>query len=165
MEKRAKVTASTIDVNDILTVMSQHNFSSKKQIELLQIFSFALHTKQYPEDTLGIIEKKIKLLEQTEQETSISADSNLQLSTKKGFKVKFIRVINCLCELSFFTDKNGNDITKKEVFDIFGKTINQDLSTFHNDLSANKAAANSDMKNTLAIFEQLHAKQQEINQK
>jgi len=74
-------------------------------------------------------------------------------------------VINCLCELSFFTDKKGSDITKKEVFDIFGRAINQDLSTFHNDLSAAKAAANSDMKNSLIIFEQLHAKQLEINRK
>ena len=91
--------------------------------------------------------------------------SEVQLSTKKGFKVNFIRVINCLCELSFFTDKRGNDITKKEVFETFGKAINQSLSNFHNDLSANKAAANSDMHNTLAIFEQMYAKQQEINNK
>jgi len=165
MGKKINIKASTIDVNDILTVMSQHNFSSQKQIEVLHIFSFALHIKQYPEDILGIIDKKIKLLEQAEQETSTPANSNLQLSTKKGSKVNFIRVINSLCELSFFTDKNGNNITKKEVFDVFGKIINQDLSTFHNDLSANKAAANSDMKNTLVIFEQMKAKQQEINQK
>ena len=162
MKKGVTIKASTIDVNDILSVMLQHNFSNKKQIELLQIVSFVLYTKQYPEDTCGIIEKKIHLLKQTEQETITSC---LQLSAKRGFKVNFIRVINCLCELMFFTDKNGNDITKKEVFKILGKVINQDLSTFHNDLSATKAAANCDMKNTLSIFEQMYAKQQEIIKK
>jgi len=131
---------------------------------LLQIINYVLYKKQYPQDTCGIVEKKIKLLEQSEQE-SAPISSNLQLSTKKGFKVNFIRVINNLCELSFFTNKQGDYITKKEVFDIFGKTINHDLSTFHNDLSATKAAANSDTRSTLAIFEQMHAKQQEINRK
>jgi len=145
-------------------VLGQNNFSNQKQIDLLQIINFVLHKKHYPQDICGIVEKKIKLLEQTEQGNA-PTNSNLQLSTKKGFKVNFIRVINCLCELLFFTDKQGGDTTKKEVFDTFGKAINQDLSTFHNDLSANKAAANSDMRSTLAIFEQMHAKQQEINRK
>jgi hypothetical protein len=43
--------------------------------------------------------------------------------------------------------------------------FNQDLSTFHNDLSATKAAANSDMKSAFAIFDRMLAKQQEISQK
>ena len=145
-------------------MLGQHNFSSQKQIELLQTLNFALYKKHYPQDLCGIIEKKIKLLEQKEQE-SAPTNSSLQLSTKKGFKVNFIRVINCLCELSFFTDKNGNDITKKDVFKTFGNTVNQNLSAFQNDLSTTQAAANSDMKSMLAIFEQLHTKQLEINRK
>lgn len=129
------------------------------------MLNFALYQKHYPHDTCGIIERKIQLLQQTEQETAPPLNCNLQLSTKKGIKVNFIRVINCLCELSYFTNKKGNNITKKEVFDTFGKTINQDLSTFHNDLAAAKSNANSDMKNTLSVFNQMLAKQQEINQK
>lgn len=123
-----------------------------------------MYKKHYPQDTCGIIERKIKLLQQSEQPDT-PANSKLHLSTKKGTKVNFIRVINCLFELSFFTDKKGNDITKKEVFDVFGKAINQDLSTFHNDLSVTKSAANCDMRNTLSIFAQMQAKQQEINYK
>jgi len=145
-------------------VLGQNNFSNQKQIELLHIINFVLHKKRYPQDICGIVEKKIKLLELTEQETA-PTNSNLQLSSKKGFKVNFIRVINCLCELSFFTDKKGNDTTKKDVFDICGKVINQDFSTFHIDLSVTKSAAKSDMRNTLAIFKQMYTKQQEINQK
>ena len=140
-------------------MLGQNSFSNQKQIELLHVVNYALHKKHYPQDTCGVIEKKIKLLEQAEQE----AKSNLHLSIKKGFKVNYIRVINCLCELSFFTDEQGANITKKEVFETFGKAINQNLSTFQNDLSVTKNAAKSDMKNTLAVFEQMYAKQQEIN--
>jgi hypothetical protein len=128
---------------------------------LLQIINYALYKKRYPQDTCGIIERKIKLLEQTEQE----AKSNLHLSNKKGFKVNYIRVINCLCELSFFTDEQSGCITKTEVFKSFGKAVNQDLSEFQNHLATSKAAANSDMRSTFAIFEQMLAKQQEINRK
>ena len=97
---------STIDVNDILEVLAQNNFSNQKQIELLHVVNYALLKKHYPQDTCGIIERKIKLLELTEQET-VPIGSNLQLSTKKGFKVNFIRVINCLCELNFFMDRKA----------------------------------------------------------
>jgi len=155
--------APTINLYDILEVLAQNNFSNKKQAELLEIINFVLHKKHYPQDICGNLEKKIRLLKQAEQETG--TPSSLHLSAKKGFKVNFIRVINCLIELSFFTDKKGNSITKKAVFETFGKTINQDLSAFQNDLSTTKAAANSDMRNTLAIFEQMYTKQKEISQK
>ena len=167
MNERIKTKTSTIDVNDILEVLGQNNFSNQKQVELLQIINYALYKKNYQQDTCGIIERKIKLLEQSDVGAPlvVAHNSPMHLSTKKGLKINFIRIINCLCELSFFTDKKGNNITKKEVFNIFGKAINQDLSTFHNYLSTTKAAANSDMRSTLAIFEQMHTKQQEINNK
>jgi hypothetical protein len=150
--------------------LEQNKFSNQKQIELLQILNYALYKKQYPQDLCGILDKKIQLLQQPDFGSLSCGEGggrggNLQLSPKKGFKINFIRVINCLCELSFFTDKSGNDITKKEVFKTFGNAINQDLSTFHIDLSVTKTAANSDMRSTLAIFEQLKAKQLEINRK
>jgi hypothetical protein len=144
--------------------LGQHNFPNQKQIDLLEVINYALYKKSYPQDTCGIIDRKIQLLKQAKQTTS-TPESNLQLSTKKGFRVNFIRVINCLCELSFFTDRKGNNITKKEVFDTFGKVVNQDFSTFHIDLSATKAAANCDMRNTTAIFKQMYDKQLKINDK
>jgi hypothetical protein len=129
---------------------------------LLQILNFALYKKHYPQDTCGIIEKKIKLLEQATH-TAAHIGSNILLSTKKGCKVDFIRVINCLYELSFFTDRQGDYITKKEVFDIVGRTINQDLSDFQNNMNTSYQAANADMENTLAIFKEMFEKQIEIN--
>jgi hypothetical protein len=155
---------STIEVNDIFEALCQSNFPNKQQIEVLTILDFALCKKCYPQDICGIIRRKIELLKLAEQEIA-DISSNLFLSIKKGIRVNFIRVINCLCELGFFADKNGNPITKKEVFHIVGQFINQDLSSFHNDLSAAKAAANSDMKSAFAIFELMHTKQLEINRK
>ena len=45
-------------------MLSQHNFSSQKQIELLQIINFVLYKKHYPQDICGIVEKKIQILQQ-----------------------------------------------------------------------------------------------------
>ena len=164
MREQQSQNASTVEVNDIIEVLWQHNFPNRKQIEVLKVINFVLCEKCYPEDTRTIIDKKIELLELAEQEQA-SIGSNLCLSIKKGVKVSFIRVINCLCELSFFTDRTGNTISKKEVFHVVGKSINQDLSSFHIDLSTTKATANSDMKNTFSIFERMKDKQQEINNK
>jgi hypothetical protein len=125
-----------------------------------------LYRKNYPQNTYGIIDRKINLLKQAEQATSTQPpESNLRLSTQKGVKINFIRLINCLCELSFFTDEKGNDITKKEVFQTFGQAVNQDFSKFHNDLSASKAAANSDMRNITAFCDNVHSKMLKINNK
>ena len=45
-------------------MLGQNNFSNQKQIELLQIVNFVLHKKHYPQDTCGIVEKKIQILQQ-----------------------------------------------------------------------------------------------------
>lgn len=156
---------TTIDVKDIFDALSQINFPPQRRIELLLILNYVLREKYYPEDLCGLIDKQIELLRQLDEQAGVSLNSNLRLSRKKGFKVNFIRVINILFRLSFFTNKEGNNITKKEVFEAFGRAINQDLSSFQNHLSATKSAANSDMRNTLVIFEEMHAKQQEINHK
>jgi hypothetical protein len=69
-----------------------------------------------------------------------------------------------LYELGFFKDQGQNSITKKEVFETFGQTLNIDLSTYQNDLSVSKSTANRDMKSTIKIFEEMLEKQREINQ-
>jgi hypothetical protein len=167
MKKSTNQNEDLINVNDIINILSENNFSNQKQIEMLLILNLALHKKNYPEDICGIIERKIKILERIEKENATLYESNLRLSTEKGIKVNFIRIVNNLSDLSFFIDKNGNKTTKKEVFKSFGKLFNQDLSSFHNDLSASKAkaASNNDMRNSTAIFELMLAKQIEINKK
>jgi len=91
MSERVNTNASTIDANDILEVMSQHNMPNQKQIELLQIVDFILFKKQYPENTCGIIERKIKLLEQTEQETVEKENPNIA-----SIKVRSVVILELL---------------------------------------------------------------------
>ncbi|KAA6326753.1 hypothetical protein EZS27_024178 [termite gut metagenome] len=93
---------------------------------------------------------------------AISAN-NICLSEKRGMKIDFIRVINCLYELGFFTDTNGNSITKKDVFAAFGQTINKDLSTFHQDLGSTTNASKADLTSIRKIFEKMLDKQNELN--
>ena len=161
-----------ISVNDILEILEHNNIPNNKQAEFLEIISAILYKKQNPNDICGNLDKKIQILKQAEHETTTPTkltaqliQSSLQLNEQRGTKVKFLRVINCLFELSFFKGEEGKNISKKEVFETFGKLLNQDFSTFHNDLSSTKAAANSDMNNTLAIFKQMLDKQVDINDK
>ncbi len=48
-------------------MLGQHNFSSKKQIELLQIIDLALLQKDYSKNIHSIIERKIQLLQQPQE--------------------------------------------------------------------------------------------------
>ena len=159
----------SVTVNDIIKVLEDNNISKNKQAEFLEIIIAALYERQNPNDICGNLEKKIQILKQTEHETTTTAtpnepinNSNIILNNARGFKVNFFRVIYCLYELSFFKVKKGIKISKKEVFETFGKALNQDFSSFNNNLSSSKASANSDMKSTLEIFETMLAKQLEI---
>lgn len=91
-------------------------------------------------------------------------NSNVFLSTSRGRKINFLRVVNCLYELDYFKDKNQNNISKKDVFMAMGRFLGIDLSTYQNDLSVSKSTANKDMKSTIKIFEEMLEKQKEINQ-
>jgi hypothetical protein len=90
-----------------------------------------------------------------------NSTSEIHLSTKKNMKVDYIRVINCLCELGFFTDANGNHIDKKYVMEAFGKAVDTKLSDFHNHLSSTKSKA-IDSEPLLRIFKEMLDKQQDI---
>ncbi len=48
-------------------MLGQHNFSSQKQIELLQIIDLALLQKNYSKNIHSIIERKIQLLQQPQE--------------------------------------------------------------------------------------------------
>jgi hypothetical protein len=57
-------------VKDILEVLRESNFPNHKQVETLEVVNYALYKKKYPQDTCGIIDRKINLLKQAEQEKS-----------------------------------------------------------------------------------------------
>jgi hypothetical protein len=86
-------------------VLGQHNFSSQKQIELLEVLNFTLYKKQYPQDTCGIIERKIKLLELTEQETPEKSNPDAA-----SIKVRSVVISEMLKQMQLGTAHN--DLTK-----------------------------------------------------
>ena len=64
-------------------MLGQNSFSNQKQIELLQIFNYALYKKQYPQDLCGILDKKIQILKQP-PETDIERSRNKDNPEKSG---------------------------------------------------------------------------------
>lgn len=102
---------------------------------------------------------------QFNNEEKLSAKSNVFLNSKKGTKVNFIRVINILCEMGFFTDGDKVQSSKKDVFETFGNALNCNLKSFQNDLSTTQAASNADMRSVTKIFEDMIVKQKQILEK
>lgn len=86
-------------------MLGQNNFSNQKQIELLQIVNYALHKKHYPQDTCGIIERKIRLLELTEHETHEKDNHDTA-----SIKVRSVVILELLKKMQLGTAYN--DLTK-----------------------------------------------------
>lgn len=87
--------------------------------------------------------------------------NNIYLSEKKGMKINYIRVINCLYELGFFVDESQNIINKIDVMKAFGSIINRDLKDYDKDLSRALSDSTALDKN-LEIFSSLKDKMNEI---
>lgn len=90
-----------------------------------------------------------------------AAPSRVHLSTARGTKIDFIRVVNCLYELGFFTDDKGGKIAKKEVMMAIGHAVGVDLSTYDNDLSRSLSDSTK-LEKHLAIFDRLKTKMEEV---
>lgn len=99
--------------------------------------------------------------EETKDASGNTASSPVHLSTARGTKIDFIRVVNCLYELGFFTDDKGGRISKKEVMTALGSAVNVDLSTYDNDLSRSLSDSTK-LDKHLAIFERMRAKMEEV---
>ena len=85
-------------------MLGQHNFPNQKQIELLQIINYALYKKHYPQDICGIVEKKIKILEQpTEEPEKDNADV-------ASIKLRSVIILELLKKMQLGTAHN--DLTK-----------------------------------------------------
>jgi hypothetical protein len=85
-------------------VLGQHNFSSQKQIELLQIIDLALLQKDYPKNIHSIIERKIQLLQQPQE---ISEKNNPDAAS---IKVRSVVILEMLKQMQLGTAHN--DLTK-----------------------------------------------------
>jgi len=89
----------------MLEVLEQNSFSSQQQIQLLHVVNYALHKKHYPQDTCGIIERKIKLLELTEQATPEKDNTEVA-----SIKVRSVVMLELLKKTQLGTAHN--DLTK-----------------------------------------------------
>lgn len=92
---------------------------------------------------------------------SFSAGSHVFLSSARGTKIDFIRVVNCLYELGFFTDDKGGKISKKEVMTALGQAVNVNLSEYQNDLSRSLSDSTK-LEKHLDIFDRLKGKMEEV---
>ncbi len=159
-----------------LSVAEYFNSDKSHETELLKFYTYSFIDSlisEYAQDDKQLmriqkeLRKVIKPLSETYNTIHEIGNNNINiaLNNTRGYRVNFIRIINNLYELNFFKDKDQNSITKKEVFELFGKTLNMDLSTYQNDLSVSKSTANKDMKSSLKIFEDMIEKQKDINEK
>lgn len=69
-------------------------------------------------------------------------------------KIDFIRVINAMCEYGFFTTPSGVKAYKKDVFAALGALLDENLSSFHKNLSEG-ASHTADSNISYVIFEEL----------
>lgn len=162
---RSKTNSPVINVNDIMEALKDHKFQNERSIEILEIINYVLHAKQYPDDICGHVSNKIKLLRQVDNTHTIIEDSLINseifLNSKRGSKIDFIRVVNCLYELEFFKSKLNNTVTKKIVFETIGKFVNVDLSNYDKDLSRS-LSDNTALDKHLEIFHELENKMTDI---
>lgn len=92
---------------------------------------------------------------------SFGVESPVHLSTTRGTKIDFIRVVNSLYELGFFTDDKGGKINKKDVMIAVGKAVNIDLTEYQNDLSRSLSDSTK-LEKHLTIFDRLKEKMTEV---
>lgn len=102
-------------------------------------------------------------LSEEEVETSIiTKTSPVYLSSKRGKKIDFIRVMNVLYELGFFQNAQGDTLTKKELFTTLAKFVNvKELEDYDKDLSRS-LSDNTALDKHLKIFELMSEKMEEI---
>ena len=100
--------------------------------------------------------------EQTQLEPSKADDgSPVCLSTAKGQKIDLIRIINVMYEQGRFKGREGEKLTKKEVFITIGKALNMDLSDYDKDLSRSMSDSTK-LEKHLKTFDDMKQKMIEI---
>ena len=112
----------------------------------------------------GNVEQKIEVKNDDPSTSSGQAptvESSVYLSTTRGTKIDFIRVVNSLYELGFFTDDKGGKINKKDVMIAVGKAVNIDLTEYQNDLSRSLSDSTK-LDKHLAIFDRMRDKMEEV---
>lgn len=153
-------------ISEIRKICNLLKFNSDKDkyFEITFIIKL-IDTFESDDEKLSRCKKELHKLIETirpQFENAKAKSSKINLSSVKGTRVNFIRVVNVLSELGFFVDEQGVKCSKKDVFNTLSQFINKDLSTFQNDLSTTKATSNADMKSLTKIFEDMLEKQRQL---
>ena len=85
--------------------------------------------------------------------------SFIHLSQNRGAKTNFLRVLDALWELRYFTDETGQIVTKERLMKTFGEFLGDDFSTFASDLS--QSYIHTSLETNVAIFDEMKQKIQE----
>jgi len=97
----------TINIQDILNVLEHNSIPLEKQIEVLEVLSLALYTRDHPNDASGIIERKIQLLLQLIENTQ---PDTTEVAETACIKVKAITILLLLEKLQI--SRANHDLTK-----------------------------------------------------
>lgn len=98
---------------------------------------------------------------QAETKEEGNTTSPVHLNSTIGTKIDFIRVMNTLYELGFFTNEQGGKITKKDFFTSIGQAVNIDLSKYDKDLSRSTADSTA-LEKHLRVFDNMRQKMIDI---
>jgi len=94
----------TINIQDILDVLEHNSIPPEKQIEVLEVLSLALYTRDHPNDPSGILDHKIQILKQSDD--AVQSD----VADVACIKVKAITILLLLEKLQ--VSRANHDLTK-----------------------------------------------------
>jgi|GEM_PF-3531637 len=159
-----------IDVADILQVLSQHNFSNQKQIDLLQVLDYALIVKHYPSDIHEIINRKVRLLQQPpDTENSVGATFAVAHNETPDYgvnlKIRIVLLLKMLDEMGISTANTDRTKICNYISLVTGNSRNQiykqmqkgiNFSKFHSKqiVETNKILSELNTKITIDMTQQ-----------
>jgi len=125
----------TINIQDILDVLEHNSIPPEKQIEVLEVLSLALYTRDHPNDPSGILDHKIQLLRQliedAQPDTADTTDTDRSLSLSKGVradaacvKVRAVTILELLKKMNAGTAHNDMSKISKLIAFLTGNSYN-----------------------------------------
>ena len=111
----------TINIQDILDVLEHNSIPPEKQIEVLQVLSLALYTRDHPNDPSGIIERKIQLLLQLIEDTQPEI---AEVANTPCVKVRAVAILELLKKMNAGTAHNDMSKISKLIAFLTGNSYN-----------------------------------------
>ena len=122
----------TINLSEVFEVLKNSNFSSEKQIELLEILSCVLYEQEHPDDPSGIIDHRIQILKQSNDtphpaEPTVAERSRSAEASRDNapcVKVKSVAILELLKKMNAGTAHNDMSKISKLIAFLTGNSYN-----------------------------------------